>query len=94
MPELDDADVLARFIVPSLERMALPGRTAALTYLQRHWSRLRDNAPLRAALESARFVDANGGGGGGGGGGGAGLYPSLKSPVGSFVQPHRRTYAR
>jgi len=38
----------------------MPGRTAALTYLQRHWPRLRENQPLRTALESARFVDAAG----------------------------------
>lgn len=61
--ELADADVLARFIVPSLERMALPGRTAALTYLKRHWPRLKESAPLCAALKSARFVDTNAGGG-------------------------------
>ena len=60
VPELDDADVLARFIVPSMSRMAVTGRTAALAYIQRHWSRLRDSDALRAALEKERFVEANG----------------------------------
>ena len=60
VPELADADVLARFIVPSLEQMNASGRTAALTYLRRHWPRLKDSEPLCDALKSARFVEANG----------------------------------
>ena len=60
VPELADADVLARFIAPSLEKLNVPGRTAALTYLKRHWPRLKESEPLCDALRSARFVEANG----------------------------------
>ena len=57
--ELTDADVLARFIVPSLERMPRAGRVAALEFVRRRWSRLKDDDALRDALGSAKFVDAN-----------------------------------
>ena len=57
--ELADADVLARFIVPSLERAPRAGRVAALEFVRRRWSRLKDDDALRDALGSAKFVDAN-----------------------------------
>ena len=59
VPELADADVLARFIAPSLEKLNVPGRTAALTYLKRHWPRLKERNRFDA-LRAARFVEANG----------------------------------
>ena len=57
VPELSDADVLARFVAPSLRDMAPEARRDALAYVRKHWHRLRDDDPLCRALGAAKFVD-------------------------------------
>ena len=62
--ELSDADALSRFVVPNLKNMGAAGRVAALTYVERHWAKLRNDEALKDALGDAAFVETDDGDGG------------------------------
>jgi sacsin len=56
VPELTDADALARLVLPRFGALDAAGRGAALEYARRHWTRLRNNAGLKDALRTTPFV--------------------------------------